>query len=258
MVLGRLSVFAGGWTLTAAEAVNAGTGTGEWPVLDQLAALVDKSLVQAEEMHGSTRYRLLETVRRCAMPSTPASTAQHWRAASQPRPCTAITTWLWSRPPTRSCAARTRPSGSTGSRPSSRISGPRWRSASPIPTVPSPACAWRRGCAGSATCAATAAKSSRRSASCSANGPDARDRPGPGLALTASCHLRNQFGDDSAVPLLARVGDQASPVTSPMTPSPPTPSLSCAGSASSTAICLPPWPRSTKPSGWPGRPRIPG
>ena len=66
MVLGRLSVFAGGWTLAAAEAVNAGSGTGEWPVLDQLAALVDKSLVQAEEMHGSTRYRLLETVRQYA------------------------------------------------------------------------------------------------------------------------------------------------------------------------------------------------
>jgi predicted ATPase len=32
-------------------------------VLDHLSALVDKSLVQAEQTHGSTRYRLLETVR---------------------------------------------------------------------------------------------------------------------------------------------------------------------------------------------------
>ncbi len=63
MVLGRLSVFAGGWTLAAAEAVTADGGTEGWQVLDQLAALVDKSLVQAEEIHGSTRYRLLETVR---------------------------------------------------------------------------------------------------------------------------------------------------------------------------------------------------
>jgi predicted ATPase/class 3 adenylate cyclase/DNA-binding CsgD family transcriptional regulator len=63
VVLGRLSVFAGGWTLAAAEAVASGGGTGEWQVLDHLAALVDKSLVQAEESQGSTRYRLLETVR---------------------------------------------------------------------------------------------------------------------------------------------------------------------------------------------------
>ena len=65
IVLDRLSVFAGGWTLAAAEAVTAGDA-GDWQVLDHLAALVDKSLVQAEVMHGSTRYRLLETVRHYA------------------------------------------------------------------------------------------------------------------------------------------------------------------------------------------------
>ena len=66
MVLDRLSVFAGGWTLEAAEAVTSAGDTGEWQVLDHLAALVDKSLVQADETHGSTRYRLLETVRHYA------------------------------------------------------------------------------------------------------------------------------------------------------------------------------------------------
>jgi len=66
IVLDRLSVFAGGWTLEAAEAVTSAGGTGEWQVLDHLAALVGKSLVQAEEIHGSTRYRLLETVRHYA------------------------------------------------------------------------------------------------------------------------------------------------------------------------------------------------
>jgi predicted ATPase len=66
IVLGRLSVFAGGWTLAAAEAVTARGGTGEWQVLDHLAALVDKSLVQAEDINGSTRYRLLETLRQYA------------------------------------------------------------------------------------------------------------------------------------------------------------------------------------------------
>ena len=63
LVLDRLSVFAGGWTLEAAEAVTAGGGAGGWQVLDQLAALVGKSLVQADETRGATRYRLLETVR---------------------------------------------------------------------------------------------------------------------------------------------------------------------------------------------------
>jgi predicted ATPase/class 3 adenylate cyclase/DNA-binding CsgD family transcriptional regulator len=65
-VLDRLSVFAGGWTLEAAQAVTRGGGTGEWVVLDHLGALVGKSLVQAEDMNGSTRYRLLETVRQYA------------------------------------------------------------------------------------------------------------------------------------------------------------------------------------------------
>ena len=59
----RFSVFAGGWTLEAAEAVAAGGGIEDWQVLDLLAALVDKSLVQAEESGGSIRYRLLETLR---------------------------------------------------------------------------------------------------------------------------------------------------------------------------------------------------
>ena len=66
IVFGRLSVFAGGWTLDAAEAVAAGDGVEQGQVLDLLAALVGKSLVQAEVIHGSTRYRLLETVRHYA------------------------------------------------------------------------------------------------------------------------------------------------------------------------------------------------
>jgi predicted ATPase/class 3 adenylate cyclase/DNA-binding CsgD family transcriptional regulator len=65
-VFDRLSVFAGGWTLEAAEAVAAGGDVTESQVLDLLAALVGKSLVQAEVIHGSTRYRLLETMRHYA------------------------------------------------------------------------------------------------------------------------------------------------------------------------------------------------
>jgi predicted ATPase/DNA-binding CsgD family transcriptional regulator len=66
IVFERLSVFAGGWDLDAAEAVTSGGDVDESRVLDLLAALVGKSLVQAEVMHESTRYRLLETIRHYA------------------------------------------------------------------------------------------------------------------------------------------------------------------------------------------------
>ncbi|MCW3052492.1 MAG: transcriptional regulator, LuxR family, partial [Chthonomonadales bacterium] len=68
LLLGRLSVFAEGWTLGAAEQVCAGeSNTGEsiedWEALDLLTSLSDKSLVVAETQGQTTRYRLLETVR---------------------------------------------------------------------------------------------------------------------------------------------------------------------------------------------------
>jgi predicted ATPase/class 3 adenylate cyclase len=63
LLLARLSAFAGGFGLDAAEAVG---GTGRIDVLDVadlLGSLVDKSLVAAEPAGGSLRYRLLETIR---------------------------------------------------------------------------------------------------------------------------------------------------------------------------------------------------
>lgn len=60
----RLAVFAGGWTLNAAEAVCAGGDIAERDVLDLLADLVDKSLVTTTVESG--RYGLLETVRQYA------------------------------------------------------------------------------------------------------------------------------------------------------------------------------------------------
>jgi predicted ATPase/DNA-binding CsgD family transcriptional regulator len=59
----RLSVFAGGFTLEAAEAVCTGEGIEETEILDALSRLVDKSLVIVEERGGEGRYRLLETIR---------------------------------------------------------------------------------------------------------------------------------------------------------------------------------------------------
>lgn len=59
----RLSVFAGGFTLELAEAVCADAALPPEAVLTGLAALVEKSLVLAEERGGEVRYRLLETLR---------------------------------------------------------------------------------------------------------------------------------------------------------------------------------------------------
>jgi len=73
MVLRRLSVFAGGWTLEAAEAICVGEGIEWHEVLDPLMQLVDKSLVMMEEQGGTVRYRLLETVRQYGRDKLPAS-----------------------------------------------------------------------------------------------------------------------------------------------------------------------------------------
>jgi predicted ATPase len=64
----RLAIFAGGWTIETAGAVCAAEeaaegATEQWEILDLLASLVDKSLVQAESMESGVRYRLLESMR---------------------------------------------------------------------------------------------------------------------------------------------------------------------------------------------------
>jgi tetratricopeptide (TPR) repeat protein len=68
VVFRRLAVFAGGWTLEAVEAVVAADGLDRVEVVELLARLVDRSLVQVAETgaSGSARYRLLETVRQYA------------------------------------------------------------------------------------------------------------------------------------------------------------------------------------------------
>ncbi len=63
VLLQRLAVFAGGWTLEAAEAVCAGGSVEAAEILNRLTSLVDKSLVLVEMLGAEARYRLLETVR---------------------------------------------------------------------------------------------------------------------------------------------------------------------------------------------------
>lgn len=63
LALTRLSVFAGSFELDAAEAVVAGEGIDGDDVLDLVVGLVEQSLVQVDQRHGTARYRLLETIR---------------------------------------------------------------------------------------------------------------------------------------------------------------------------------------------------
>lgn len=64
----RLSIFAGGFRLDAAEAVCGFREIKQSEVLDLLGRLVDKSLVdvEADSVLNETRYRLLETIREYA------------------------------------------------------------------------------------------------------------------------------------------------------------------------------------------------
>jgi predicted ATPase/DNA-binding CsgD family transcriptional regulator len=65
-VLQRLSVFAGGWTLEAAETIGATDLLTPYDIAAVLASLVDKSLVNADSRENSRRYQLLETIHQYA------------------------------------------------------------------------------------------------------------------------------------------------------------------------------------------------
>ena len=80
-IFARLSVFAGGWTLEAAEQVCAGPDLDQFEVLEVLGRLIDKSLVVAD---GSGRSWLLELVREYAtelLAGQPDDAAQNAAAA---------------------------------------------------------------------------------------------------------------------------------------------------------------------------------
>jgi predicted ATPase/DNA-binding CsgD family transcriptional regulator len=60
----RLAVFAGGWTLEAAECVCSAAGALELDVLEGLSSLLDKSLLRQEQaVEGKTRFQMLYVLR---------------------------------------------------------------------------------------------------------------------------------------------------------------------------------------------------
>jgi predicted ATPase/class 3 adenylate cyclase len=66
VLLARMAVFSGGCTLEAIEQICSGGGVERDDILDLITSLVSRSLVIADDSAGSTRYRLLETIREYA------------------------------------------------------------------------------------------------------------------------------------------------------------------------------------------------
>jgi predicted ATPase/tetratricopeptide (TPR) repeat protein len=75
-MLQALGVFSSGFTADLALAVAAAGGADRWALLDDLATLVDRSLVAADHA-DPPRYRLLETMRHFALGKLKASGAEH-------------------------------------------------------------------------------------------------------------------------------------------------------------------------------------
>lgn len=68
LLLRRLAVFQGGWSLESATAICCDDCVDDWLLMDLLARLVDRSLVDPVAADGpdGARYRLLETIRQFA------------------------------------------------------------------------------------------------------------------------------------------------------------------------------------------------
>jgi predicted ATPase/DNA-binding SARP family transcriptional activator len=80
-LLSRLAVFAGGWTMEAAEEVCGTGGIDPGDVFGLLASLVARSLVVAEDHGHETRYRQLETIRQYGEERLgQGHETKHWRA----------------------------------------------------------------------------------------------------------------------------------------------------------------------------------
>jgi predicted ATPase/class 3 adenylate cyclase len=69
----RVAIFAGGFTLDAATSVCGGGGIESADVLDLLASLADKSLIQIDTTGGQESHRMLESTRQYALEKLTAS-----------------------------------------------------------------------------------------------------------------------------------------------------------------------------------------
>jgi predicted ATPase len=92
VALDRAAVFAGGFDLAAAEAVLGVDPIDPPQVIDLLDGLVEHSLVIADDQDGTTRYRLLETIRQYGRehldtsdqtPTVRAAHAAHYRGFAE-------------------------------------------------------------------------------------------------------------------------------------------------------------------------------
>jgi non-specific serine/threonine protein kinase len=160
-LLQRLSVFAAGFTLDAAEAVASADGIEEVEVLDLLTQLVEKSLVVAEERTGQARYRLLESIRHYAGERLrgAAQTLEMYRGVAPPAASPVASLgrrhrdWYLALIEQAELSFRvpSRPCGSSAWSRSTRTSVPRWSGVgSSIPPDRNVACGWpgRSGCSG--------------------------------------------------------------------------------------------------------------
>lgn len=92
LLLQRLAVFTGGWTLESAEHICAFDGIESWEVLDLLSNLNLKSLIVHEEVALGVRYSMLESLRQFAReqlfsseegPAVRSLHAEHYRSLAQ-------------------------------------------------------------------------------------------------------------------------------------------------------------------------------
>ncbi len=117
----RFSVFVGGWTIEAAEAITPDGEGGAGGLLPNLAALVDKSLVQRHDgARSSVRFTMLETVREYALERLNVE-----GEAVVTRQRHALYFSRWQSAPDRSWADRTRANGWTYWSTTMRICGRR-------------------------------------------------------------------------------------------------------------------------------------
>ena len=180
----RLGAFRGTFSLTAAEYVSGGYQLDAAEVLDLLAVLIDRSLVQVVDQPEDPRYRLLSTVRQYAA-------AKLWDT-SEARPSAGGTRsssrrWRPRRTPgspgaRSSCGSSASPSSTTTwSRRSSGCSSSRSRRARRWPR-----CCGRSGTCSASTTSAVLAGAGGRGVRCDGAG-ERRGCAGQRRALSRSC-----------------------------------------------------------------------